>query len=76
MQTAGAHELGYANTALLMALMNALVDKGVLEASDLRGIADDAEEALKAGANNTAVSGALSYLQKAIIPKINERSSR
>ena len=70
MQTAGAHELGYANAAILIALIDHLQDKGILIPADIRSILDDAIAALRPSRSVTSVGAAISFIEKAIAPQI------
>jgi hypothetical protein len=76
MQTAGASELGYANTALLSALMEMLVQRDTLSWSDLRAIAYDAVDAMRPQQNIAAIGAAIRYIEQAIVPQINQRTPR
>jgi hypothetical protein len=66
MQTAGAQELGYVNTALIQALMKMLVERGVLTWGDMRIVADEALEAMKPQQNLIPIAGAIRYIEKAM----------
>jgi hypothetical protein len=59
MQTAGASELGYASAAIVAALLDRLVIRGVVTAPDAAGILDDATRALTGMGNLTSVPGAI-----------------
>jgi hypothetical protein len=76
MQTAGAHELAYANTALINALMEMLVQRNVMTWSDLRSIAYDAVEAMRPMSHVVSIGAAIRYIEEAIVPQINERTPR
>jgi hypothetical protein len=72
MQTAGASELAYANTALLMALMERLAQRNVLSWGDLLVVVDDAVEAMKPQQSIAAIAAAIRYIEQDIVRQINE----
>ena len=69
MQSASAHELGYASAAILLGLFERLLDKGVISRSDALAIVDEAAETLGSFPNQS-MSGAARYLKSAIRPEI------
>jgi len=74
MQSASAHELGYASAAMLLGLFDRLFDKGVITRSDALAIIDDAVVTL-AAAPNQSMNGAGRYLKSAIRPEIAKHTS-
>jgi hypothetical protein len=70
MITAGSNELGYANTALITALFDVLADKGILTVSDLATIVTDAIDSLEPDRN--IISGAITFIEAAIVPQIRK----
>jgi hypothetical protein len=72
MQTAGASELAYANTALLMALMERLAQRNVLSWGDLLVVVDDAVEAMKPQQSIASIAAAIRYIEQDIVRQINE----
>lgn len=74
MQSAGTHELGYANAAILLGLFDHLLDKGVINRADALAICDDAIKGL-ADASNQSMNRAAAYLKAAIRPQIAQRAS-
>jgi hypothetical protein len=58
METAGAHELGYASAAIVRALLESLISKEVISSSDARSILDDAWAELGTLGRNQNVLGA------------------
>jgi hypothetical protein len=59
MNTAGAHELGYASAAIVGALLDRLVINKVISRGDAAAILDDATTALKGLGNLASVPGAV-----------------
>ena len=59
MNTAGAHELGYASVAIVGALLDRLIINKVMSRSDAAAILDDAIATLKGLNNLASVPGAV-----------------
>jgi hypothetical protein len=57
--TAGAHELGYASAAILAALLDRLITKGVISGPDAKGVLDDAAAALEGLGNIPSITGGI-----------------
>jgi len=70
MQTAGSREIGYANTALMLGLLDVLVNKGVLTRSDLNTIIVDAISKLEPTRSMGSMNGAVDLI-KSLFPKIH-----
>ena len=68
MQSASASELGYANTALMLGLLDVLANKGVLTRSDLNTIIVDAISKLEP--TRSIENGAIELI-KSLFPKIH-----
>jgi hypothetical protein len=69
MQSASAHELGYANAAVLFGLFDHLLDKGIISRTDALSVFDDAIGSLNS-VPNQSMQGAARYLETAIRPNI------
>ena len=63
MQTAGPSELGYANTALIMALFDVLASKGILTRTDLDTIVTDAINKLEPTRNIRSMEGGIELIK-------------
>jgi hypothetical protein len=63
MQTAGPSELGYANTALIMGLLDVLVSKGILTRNDLDTIVTDAINKLEPTRNIRSMEGGIDFIK-------------
>jgi hypothetical protein len=74
MQTAGANELGYANTALILGLLEVLANKSVLSRSDLNTILTDAIGKLEPTCNATSTGGGIEFI-KSLLPELYKTSS-
>lgn len=61
MQTAGPDELGYANTALITALFDVLVIKGILTRADLGMVVTNAIEGLRPDQHISSVQGSSQF---------------
>jgi hypothetical protein len=59
MNTAGAHELGYASVAIIVALFDRLVTSNVISGADANAILDDATATLKGLGNIASAHGAI-----------------
>jgi hypothetical protein len=59
MNTAGAHELGYASVAIIGALFDRLVTSNVISGADANAILDDATTTLKGLGNIASAHGAI-----------------
>jgi hypothetical protein len=59
MNTAGAHELGYASVAIIGALFDRLVTSNVISGADANAILDDATATLKGLGNIASAPGAI-----------------
>jgi hypothetical protein len=59
MNTAGAHELGYANAAIVAALLERLIARKVLSPTDIAGTLADAVESLNSLGRLASVPGAI-----------------
>jgi hypothetical protein len=73
MKTAGSSELGYANTALMLGLLDVLANKGVLTRSDLNTVITDAITKLEPGRNIASMDGAIGLI-KSLFPEIHGSS--
>jgi hypothetical protein len=62
MNTAGANELGYASTAILVALMEELIASKLLSASTASNVLDKAVVSLKSFGSLTFVPGAVAVV--------------
>lgn len=60
--SSGAHELGYASNAILIALMRKLVSNGTLTQKQLAELLNDAEHILAPAGHAVAVAGAMRML--------------
>jgi hypothetical protein len=69
MQSASAHELGYASAAILLGLFERLLEKKIISRNDALGIIDEAADVLSA-IPNQSMNGAGRYLKSAIRPEI------
>lgn len=58
METAGAHELGYASAAIVRALLESLISKEFISSGDARSILDDAFAELGTLGHNQSALGA------------------
>lgn len=67
---AGFSELGYANTALMLGLLDVLASKGILTRSDLNTIMVDAISKLEPTRNVTSMDGAIELI-KSLLPNIH-----
>jgi hypothetical protein len=74
MQSASAHELGYASAAILLGLFERLLDKGIINRSDALAIVDQAVATL-AATPNQSMNGAGRYLESAIRPEIAKHTT-
>ena len=63
MQTAGPSELGYANTALIMALFDVLASKGILTRTDLDTIVTDAINKLEPTRSIRSMEGGIELIK-------------
>ncbi len=70
MQNAGSHELGHANTALMLGLFDVLANKGVLTRSDLNTIMVDAISKLEPMRNIGTINGAIELIET-LFPRIH-----
>jgi hypothetical protein len=59
MNTAGAHELGYAGVAIVAALLDTLIPNRVISRAEASSVLDDANDALKGLGNPSGVLGAI-----------------
>jgi len=59
MNTAGAHELGYASAAVVAALLDTLIRNRIISRADASNTLDDAIAALKGLGNLASVPGAV-----------------
>ena len=75
MQTSGANELGYANTALLLALFDVLVEKGILATADLDTITTRAIGELEPTRNIRSVNGAIGFINS-LLPEIRKSGAK
>ena len=75
MQAAGPNELGYANTALITALLDLLVQRGFLSAADCKIVATRAVDGLKPDRSMMSVNGAINFIETAIVPQIGKRGA-
>jgi hypothetical protein len=70
MQTAGSSELGYANIALMLGLLDVLANKGILSRSDLNTIIVDAIGKLEPTRNIGSMDGGIEFI-KSLFPEIH-----
>jgi hypothetical protein len=75
MQTAGPNELGYANTALILALFDVLASKGILTPSDVETVVTNAVAVLEPTRNIRSVDGAIHFMNS-LLPQIGKSSSK
>lgn len=59
MNTAGAHELGYASAAIVAALLDTLIRNRIISRADASDTLNDAVTALKGLGNNPSAAGAI-----------------
>jgi hypothetical protein len=59
MNTAGAHELGYAGVAIVAGLLNTLIHNRVISRAEASSVLDDADDALKSLGHPSGVLGAI-----------------
>src|SRR4051794_27620645 len=71
MQGASAQVLGNVSLALITALLDTLHAKGVLTDTELRDVIDDAIAGMEPRRNVESVGDAITFIQKAIVPKIS-----
>jgi hypothetical protein len=70
--TSGPSELGYANAAILVALLDKLIQKGVIGRPDAIEVLGDAVAAMKPHVAITSIGKAIGLIQESIVPKINK----
>jgi len=75
MQAAGPQELGYANTALITALLDLLVQRGFLSVADYKIVAARAIDELKPIRSMMSVNGAISFIEAAIVPQTGKKGA-
>jgi len=76
MQTATAHELGYASAAVVAALLDRLIVKGTITGSEAIAILDDAVEALDPLSTGHSAAGAISIINNQIRPQVSKHRGR
>ena len=74
MQTAGPNELAYANTALILGLIDVLVNKGLLTRSDLNTIVTDAIGKLEPTRHVSSSDGAVELIKR-LLPELHKFNS-
>ena len=73
MQSASAHELGYASAAVLFGLFDHLLEKRIISRNDALSIFDDAIKSLS-NVPNQSMQGAATYLKSTIRPQIAQHA--
>jgi hypothetical protein len=68
----GALELGFANAAILMTLIEALIEKGVLSQTDARDVLRQAITQLQPQANIVSVKRAIEVITNDLLPRLPE----
>ena len=66
----GSTELGYASAAIIVALINKLIQKSVISRPDAIEVMGDAVKAMQPGAASKGVAGAIRIIEQSITPKL------
>jgi hypothetical protein len=70
--SSGPSELGYASTAVLTALLDKMIQRGVLSRPDAIEALNDALDAMKVGQSSMGVAGGMRIIKESILPKIDK----
>jgi hypothetical protein len=66
----GSMELGYASAAIIIALINKLIQSDVISRSDAMGVMGDALKTMRPGAASKGVAGAIQIIEQSIVPNL------
>ena len=66
----GSMELGYASAAIIVALINKLVQNNVISRSDAIEVMGDALKTIRPGAASKGVAGAIQIIEQSIVPNL------